>query len=422
MILKKETPHGPFLTIFDYLHSYQWILYREAVDVCPDGEMEIGFILEFDGEHQQDNRVLIYKDRGLSTEQIIFDSDTDHNDGAVSLQQAMVVDLCVPDSSEYVFEVSDTAGDGFAIGGLASVFQNGQLLDSFAENFGSVASITIPALVSSTPSALPSSTPTGSPSVATSPPTGSPSVDTVSPTLFETESPVQDLSSRSPTPAPVTESPVQDFITRTPTSDIGGTIFDIVAETTSLDILTDALVASGLNRELSRGVSFLLLAPSDDAFAEFAMIHPDLASALLEPQWIEHLRELLSFHVSADSSPLERVSNGVTRLRMLSDGAVTVIVRGGMVTALSPTVDGSSASVLVRDIEASNGAIDVIESVLRPSFLSADLHILTRRYFPAFASLLVESGLDDLVMNSFGYTVRHNAPMCTFTENLVSGF
>lgn len=74
------------------IQSYQWILYREEVSACPEGEMELEFTLEFDGSnHRSDNRVVIYKGGGPETGEIIFDSDIDHDDSLVNLQDVMAV-------------------------------------------------------------------------------------------------------------------------------------------------------------------------------------------------------------------------------------------------------------------------------------------------------------------------------------------
>ena len=59
----------------------QWVFYREAVANCGAGEMEIEWAYEFDREHDEENRVFLYRLEG-NDRLVIFDSDIDHDDGA----------------------------------------------------------------------------------------------------------------------------------------------------------------------------------------------------------------------------------------------------------------------------------------------------------------------------------------------------
>lgn len=59
----------------------QWVFYREEVLMCPQGEMEVEWAYTFDREHDEENRVLLYRLEG-SDRLVIFDSQVDHDDGA----------------------------------------------------------------------------------------------------------------------------------------------------------------------------------------------------------------------------------------------------------------------------------------------------------------------------------------------------
>lgn len=413
------------------------MFYREEESACPDGEMEIEFTLEFDGAHKDENRVVIFKDRGLPTEEVVFDSDVDHDDGvAAGLQTIMAVvstivgcstvlpicvglkarlcdhvilqDFCAVESSEYIYQVLDTASNGFSDGGEALVYQNGVLLGGISGDFGSVAEIVIPAIVESE---APSLSPTGHPSQFPSiTPTNKPSesVITRAPTVMPTGTPTAapiNVPTAAPTNAP-TSAPVATptFIPTNSPVPVQGTIVDFVIGTGILSFLEAALAAAGLNVDLTAAGPFLLVAPTDDAFEKFTMFHPELAAVLLEPEWKEHLRNLLLLHASSEPSLLGDVVNGVVRLPMLSNRGVTVAMRGGRPYAFYPTVGGASALV-VQEVEPSNGEIAIVDRVLHPEFLSFDVVSLSRRLYPVFSSLLVETGLDAVILNGFGYTV-----------------
>ena len=49
--------------------------------MCPQGEMAVEWAYEFDGQHDEENRVFLYRLQG-SDRLVIFDSDVDHDDGA----------------------------------------------------------------------------------------------------------------------------------------------------------------------------------------------------------------------------------------------------------------------------------------------------------------------------------------------------
>jgi hypothetical protein len=173
---------------------YQWQLYRSTVTGCGDGEMELEFILTFDDEHVDQNQILIYKDRGTEDEQIIFDSEVDHDDDALPVfQTVMAVDLCVPQSSNYEFVITDFGGDGFSDGGEALVFQNGVLVATIDDDFEDEIVVQLPAIsfapsVSSTsePSLSPSLGPSSAASLepSSAPSSGSSSTTSLEPSLL----------------------------------------------------------------------------------------------------------------------------------------------------------------------------------------------------------------------------------------------
>lgn len=116
-------------------------------------------------------------------------------------------------------------------------------------------------------------------------------------------------------------------------------------------VLVSALRDTGLDEALAAGETFTLFAPTDEAFQK-------LPEGTLESLSPEQLTGILRYHVLAGTVPSE---DAVTL-----DAAPTV---QGSELALS-TADGqlmiNDATVTEADIQASNGVIHVIDSVLMP--------------------------------------------------------
>ena len=130
-------------------------------------------------------------------------------------------------------------------------------------------------------------------------------------------------------------------------------IVSIAAGSDDFETLVTAVKAAGLVETLSKKGPFTVFAPTDEAFAK---IPEDQLAALLEDK--EALTKVLTYHVVEGTVS----SNAVTKL----DSAKTV--QGGMLTI--DTSDGvkiNGARVVKADIQASNGIIHVIDTVILPN-------------------------------------------------------
>ncbi len=132
----------------------------------------------------------------------------------------------------------------------------------------------------------------------------------------------------------------------------GGTIVDIAAGNEAFSTLVAAVTEAGLVDTLSGEGPFTVFAPTDEAFAA---LPEGTVEGLLED--IPTLTAILTYHVV----PGEVMSGD------LEDGMMAETVNGQSLTigvGDAVTVDG--ATVIEADIEASNGVIHVIDSVLLP--------------------------------------------------------
>ncbi|MEZ5977190.1 MAG: fasciclin domain-containing protein [Planctomycetota bacterium] len=119
--------------------------------------------------------------------------------------------------------------------------------------------------------------------------------------------------------------------------------------------LLAAAKAAGLAETLAEGGPFTVFAPTDDAFAAL----PDgTVESLLRPENRERLATILKHHV---------VAGRVYSSQVVADGFVTTLAG----TKLRAAVDDDGATIggarLARvDLDASNGVVHVVDSVLLP--------------------------------------------------------
>jgi uncharacterized surface protein with fasciclin (FAS1) repeats len=132
-------------------------------------------------------------------------------------------------------------------------------------------------------------------------------------------------------------------------------IAEIAAADGNFEILTAAIEAAGLTEALSNSdLSITVFAPTDEAFAA---LPEGTVDALLLPENRDQLTQLLTYHVVDGEVFSSDLASG--EVETLAGAPVTVTVGGETVTI-------NQANVVIADIEASNGVIHVIDSVLLP--------------------------------------------------------
>jgi uncharacterized surface protein with fasciclin (FAS1) repeats len=115
-----------------------------------------------------------------------------------------------------------------------------------------------------------------------------------------------------------------------------------------------ALQAAGLDEALAGEGSFTVFAPTDDAFAK---LPAGTIDALLGD--IPALTDILLYHV-VDGKVMAQDVVGLDDAETLQGAAFMILIDGGTVK-----LNGDS-NVIITDIEAFNGVIHVIDSVLLP--------------------------------------------------------
>jgi uncharacterized surface protein with fasciclin (FAS1) repeats len=132
-------------------------------------------------------------------------------------------------------------------------------------------------------------------------------------------------------------------------------VVDTAVAAGSFKTLAKALQAADLVETLKGAGPFTVFAPTDEAFAK---LPPETLNDLLKPENKTKLRRILTYHVVPGRVP----SSELVKLR--STKAVSGDTIGIETGAAAVIVDG--ARVINADIQASNGFIHVIDTVMLP--------------------------------------------------------
>ncbi len=123
--------------------------------------------------------------------------------------------------------------------------------------------------------------------------------------------------------------------------------------------LAKALTAAGLVETLQGEGPFTVFAPTDDAFAK---LPAETLTDLLKPENKQKLTDILTYHVVSGRVTAADVSQ-LTEAKTVNGQQVKIDTTGG--------VKINNATVTTADVEASNGVIHIIDSVLLPPAAAA---------------------------------------------------
>lgn len=138
-----------------------------------------------------------------------------------------------------------------------------------------------------------------------------------------------------------------------PEMEMESTIVDVAMDDERFSTLVAAVDAAGLVETLSSEGPFTLFAPTNEAFAA---LPAGTLESLLEDT--DTLTSILTYHVIAGAVPASEVT---------SLSSATTVQGQPVVIGSANGVSINQASVIEADIEASNGVIHVVDSVLIPS-------------------------------------------------------
>lgn len=132
-------------------------------------------------------------------------------------------------------------------------------------------------------------------------------------------------------------------------------IVDTAVKAGDFTKLVAAVQAAGLEETLRGDGPFTVFAPTDAAFDKLGK---ETLDTLLKPESKDKLAGILTFHVVPSKALAGDLTDG-QQLTTVNGEKLTVSIKDGVVTV-------GGAKVTSADIEASNGVIHVIDTVLVP--------------------------------------------------------
>ena len=119
--------------------------------------------------------------------------------------------------------------------------------------------------------------------------------------------------------------------------------------------LATALSAAGLLETLKGDGPFTVFAPTDAAFAKMP---PQTLDELLQPENKNRLAAILAYHV---------VPGKVTSNEVIASSSATTLQGQRVNISKHDGVKINQAKLIITDVEATNGVIHIIDSVLMPA-------------------------------------------------------
>jgi len=145
------------------------------------------------------------------------------------------------------------------------------------------------------------------------------------------------------------------------------TIVDVAVGNKDFSTLVTALKAANLVGALQSTGPFTVFAPNNSAFAK---IDSKTLTSLLEVDNQKSLANILTFHVvsgkitATDVVAALKKGNGSVELKTLNGQVLTVLQKDGKIWLNDSK--GNYSEIIATDVNASNGVIHVIDTVVMP--------------------------------------------------------
>ncbi|MTE28296.1 fasciclin domain-containing protein [Winogradskyella ouciana] len=145
------------------------------------------------------------------------------------------------------------------------------------------------------------------------------------------------------------------------------TIVDAAVGNENFSTLVTALKAADLVEALQGDGPFTVFAPTNDAFAK---IDEATLKSLLKSENKEMLSKILTYHVvsgklmASDVVAALKKGNGKVEIETLAGQKLTVMQKDGKIWLKDQ--NGNYSEITATDVEASNGVIHVIDTVVMP--------------------------------------------------------
>lgn len=149
----------------------------------------------------------------------------------------------------------------------------------------------------------------------------------------------------------------------------GGTVVSVAQGNPDFSTLVSAVTAADLGGTLSGAGPYTVFAPTNAAFEKVPQATRD---QLLSPAGKQDLTNILTYHVVAGETNAAALTQAIAaagagghRLTTVNGATLTATTEGGNVILTDAA--GNRATVTQTDVDASNGVIHAIDTVLMPS-------------------------------------------------------
>ena len=145
------------------------------------------------------------------------------------------------------------------------------------------------------------------------------------------------------------------------------TIVGVAASNEAFSTLVAAVKAAGLVETLNSDGPFTVFAPTNDAFGK---LPAGTVETLLKPENKGTLTAILTYHVvgaefmAKDVVKAIQDSNNAFKVKTVQGGTLTLSLEGSSV--IITDAKGNKSTITATDVDASNGVIHVIDTVVLP--------------------------------------------------------
>lgn len=166
----------------------------------------------------------------------------------------------------------------------------------------------------------------------------------------------------------VSGTEMTENITADETPAIPETIVGVASGNENFSTLVAAVQAADLVSTLSSEGPFTVFAPTDESFAK---LPEGTVEGLLQPEKKAALINLLTYHVVAGKFPATDVveainaNDGSFVVETVQGDKLTLTLDGKNVKLID--ANGNASTVIMADVEASNGVIHAIDTVVMPA-------------------------------------------------------
>ena len=197
---------------------------------------------------------------------------------------------------------------------------------------------------------------------------------------------------------------------------VAPSLVELTAADPQLSTLVMAKQSANFAQLLSQaGKNYTFFAPNNAAFAELAQHSPELARALFTAPWLQHLQNLLSFHIIDTTQAIHTFAVQESTAVHTLNGEALYLTRPYYehhdqhdAMYVWPAIHGGYARVTAANQAGQNGVAHTVNAVLLPAWMTQSigqtLKVRTHA-LSTFRQLVQLAGLDKVLAKEFGLTV-----------------